>query len=296
MSTIILLHNPKSGDEAHSAQHLKTLVEQEGHACRYFSSKDESWQQLVNGTHILAVAGGDGTVRQAAKVLLQSNIHPLPTLAVIPSGTANNIATSLHMGTDAEAIIKSWKNCRLTPLDVGAVKCVNQQQFFIESIGFGVLPKLMKTMDEIEVDEETPEKEIQLARDLLHDITCLYQARHCHIMIDGQDYSGSYLMVEVLNIAFVGPNLNLAPLANPGDGELEIMLVPEDRREEFKTYIRAHQNQDDQENLFFKPIRGRHIELKWGGTDAHVDDEVIALEASQSITIGVNEGALNFLL
>lgn len=42
-----------------------------------------------------------------------------------------------------------------------------------------------------------------------------------------RDISGHCLLLEAMNIGFVGPNLNLAVGADPNDGGLDVVLVTE---------------------------------------------------------------------
>jgi undecaprenyl-diphosphatase len=56
-------------------------------------------RELAAGTRILAVAGGDGTMRAAAEALLESGA----TLAVIPSGTLNHFARRLEIDSPERA-------------------------------------------------------------------------------------------------------------------------------------------------------------------------------------------------
>ena len=40
-----------------------------------------------------------------------------------------------------------------------------------------------------------------------------------------------------MNTQSIGPNLNLAPFADPGDGQFEVILISERQRDEFATYV-----------------------------------------------------------
>ncbi len=45
------------------------------------------------------------------------------------------------------------------------------------------------------------------------------------VTVDGEDRSGDYLAVEVLNTPFVGPSVPLSADADPGDGLLDVVTV-----------------------------------------------------------------------
>ena len=49
------------------------------------------------------------------------------------------------------------------------------------------------------------------------------------IEADGEDLSGEYFLCEAMNIRSVGPNLSLAPEADPADGYLDLVLVSRER-------------------------------------------------------------------
>ena len=52
-----------------------------------------------------------------------------------------------------------------------------------------------------------------------------YPAKRVEITLDGKDFSGEYILVEVMNIQYIGPSLHLAPSADPGDGQLEVHVA-----------------------------------------------------------------------
>jgi diacylglycerol kinase (ATP) len=51
------------------------------------------------------------------------------------------------------------------------------------------------------------------------------------VTLDGRDVSSEYIMLELMNISYIGPNLCLAPHANPSDGLLDIVFVSKDERD-----------------------------------------------------------------
>jgi len=43
--------------------------------------------------------------------------------------------------------------------------------------------------------------------------------------LDGKEFSGDFLVLEIMNISHVGPGLNLAPNADPSDGLLDVVII-----------------------------------------------------------------------
>ncbi|HZG00055.1 MAG TPA: diacylglycerol kinase family protein, partial [Chitinophagales bacterium] len=233
---ITLLHNPSAGDEAHDKKHLKQLLDENGYDCRYASTKDIGWKAAVDAddTDLLLIAGGDGTVRKVTKRLLQRKlIDKLPPLALLPMGTANNIAKTVCADEDAGDIVAALADAQPTPFDIGRIGNVPEHEFFIESFGFGVFPYLMMEMKKRKIESDDPEEELKLARELLLELTHKYEAKECKLTIDGEDHSGKFILAEILNIKSIGPNLYLAPDADAGDGLFDVVLIPEEDKRLF---------------------------------------------------------------
>ncbi len=55
--------------------------------------------------------------------------------------------------------------------------------------------------------------------------------------LDGRDLSGSYLLFEVMNAQYIGPNLYLAPHGHPSDGVFDVVLATDSERGLLQHYI-----------------------------------------------------------
>jgi diacylglycerol kinase (ATP) len=303
MKTAKVLHNPGAGDGENSDKELIEYIEAEGYKCSYLSTKQKGWEKedwektTSSDVDFIIVAGGDGTVRKLAEELLDRKLieKKLP-IALLPMGTANNIAKTLGVTGDKLEIIKSWKKHSLKKFDVGRIDGLKKWTFFIESFGYGVFPRLMKQMRKLDKSAfESPEQKIKIALQLLHDIILNYKTKLCKIQVDGEDYSGKFVLAEVMNISSIGPNLHLAPFADPGDGLLEIVLVPESQRQEFADYVKG--KIDGKEMApFFTILKGKKINIYWEGVALHVDDEHVQLDEATDVAIEVHPGLLEFLV
>lgn len=292
-----LLHNPGAGDEEHSKKELMAQIQAEGFDCRYASTKKGDWKELKSDVDFLVVAGGDGTVRKVAKHLLNRKLIEKPyPIALLPSGTANNIACTLSIPTeDPQPVVESWKKNQRKRFDVGLVEGLPKRQFFLESVGYGVFPKLMAEMkDQQEKSTDSPEEKLKMALDVLDGIVQSYEARPCQIEIDGVDYSGTYLLVEVMNTRSIGPNLALAPAADPGDGQFEIVLVSESQRVGLLTYVQNRLN-GVEGDYWGTALKGRTVRMKWEGVEMHLDDQLVKSKKPRDIRVMIHEGALSFL-
>jgi diacylglycerol kinase family enzyme len=168
--------------------------------------------------------------------------------------------------------------------------------FFMEGFGVGIFPRMMKEMQrQDERHEENPEAELKSAQQMLHDLVKQYEPKRCSLKIDGIDYSEDYILVEIMNIKSVGPNLFLAPDADPSDGYLDVVLVRADEQDKFSTYMQ-HRIDGVEEPFTFNIVKGKCMEIKWKGTHAHIDDKLIEMDKSLTLKIEVHEGLLECLV
>lgn len=291
-----LLHNPTAGDQDHSEIELVKKISAHGIRCIYSSTKKEWVKDLSPDADFVIIAGGDGTVR---KVVLQfltgkagSKRYPI---ALLPMGTANNISRSLHLMGDAEDVIACWNKLHVKKFDVGKIAGFHEEMFFLEGFGFGIFPVLMASMKQLEEPDE-PEEKIKMALEILHDVVDSYAAKECKLEIDGVDHSGSYLMVEIMNIRSIGPGLILNGNADVGDGELEVVLLGEDKRKGFSAYIRDRISSSAHKDYDLPVIKGKSIKIAWEDEHTHIDDELIKAGKGKSYIVSILKHELEFLV
>ncbi len=266
---IALVHNPTAGS-GQEADDLVRLITEAGHDVRHRST-EKGWEQLLRQADLVVAAGGDGTVR---KVALAAADHALP-FATLPIGTANNIAKALGVLGDARELVETWSTSPRSeqPFDIGEVAAPWGCARFVEGIGGGLIADLISRADEIAADATLLGRETDRALYLLSELVREAPVRHWRIAADGEDLSGDYLAVEVLNIRFVGPNVPLAPAASPCDGLLDLVLVSDAERESLLAYLenRLHFAGGQLPALRVTQARGVEVEAP-AGVRLHLDD------------------------
>jgi diacylglycerol kinase (ATP) len=297
MKIVNLLHNPDAGNEDHSKEKLISLLEENGFDCLYSSLNKKTWKKMNEKVDFIVAAGGDGTIRRVTKQLLDRKpLEKTWPIALLPLGTANNIAQTLKINGNTEEIIQSWHNFNVKKFDVGRIHNLPDAQFFLESFGYGIFPYLIRKMKKMDKkDIETPEKEMQTALEILHEIIFSYEPKHCELKMDGVDHSGKFLLAEIMNTRLIGPNLFLSPHGDPGDGQFEIVLIPENDKDKLASYV-SNKIKGTEEPYSFQQFKAKNIKISWEGTHVHVDDEIIKTEKDEKIKIEVREGLLEFLV
>lgn len=269
-----LIHNPNAGEGKYSKTEIVKIMRKHGYKCAYVSSEKKSLKDIAPETQFIAIAGGDGTIRKTIMNLLGKKLKFKRPIALLPFGTANNIATSLGINEDVSKNVSTWDDYKLRNFDVGQVIGLEKAAYFIEALGFGLFPKLIDTLDKTDTAHiENADDEFELALSELLKITQSYPAIPCTIAIDDTIIKEDCLMVEVMNISRLGPNLKLSEKADPGDGFFDVVIVPADKRSVMERYIKGIS--EGKKPVFpIKPIQAKKLSIRWEGKDIHIDDEI----------------------
>ncbi len=230
-------------------------------------SPDDLAEALRDPGDLVIAAGGDGTIRGIA-LALAAQPGPRVPLALAPLGTANNIARTLGLTERTEQLLLGLSNPLRRPFDLGTIHAPWGESRFLEAFGFGLFASGMSAYD--------PDEGKSLLRAARAAFQTLrgYEPKDWQLSIDGEDISGRYLMVEVMNTSAMGLRLRLAPGADPGDGLFDIVLVREDASVGMGTYL-THLASGELETLDNISIRrGKKVTLAWDGSPVHFDEEV----------------------
>jgi diacylglycerol kinase (ATP) len=271
---VTLMHNPTAGRGHPTGDELKTLLRTAGYKVRYQSTKAKKCAHAIDApADLIVVAGGDGAIRKIALDLVGCDAP----LAVLPLGTANNIAKSLGISGTLAEIVAGWALARPRKLNVGQVRAPWGKTSFIEGMGCGLFTDVMAALDARE--ESAPalfaqtDNPLGVAVRALHDALADYRAFDLRATLDGADISGRYLLLEALNIRHVGPNLFLAPDADPSDGYLDFVLCTADKRREVADYL-AYRLEGKQAAPFLPVRKGKSLKLTWPGCAFRLDDRL----------------------
>jgi diacylglycerol kinase family enzyme len=271
---VTLIHNPNAGDDRQpTLGQLEALLKEAGYKVRYQSAKEAEWEKaLKRPADIVVVAGGDGTVTKVARRMIGKDVP----IAVLPMGTANNISKTLGISDmPVTQLIRAWKSAQRVTFDAGIARGPWGERYFIEGAGVGLLtsaiPKASKSKTLVQLKET--DAKVSYAQQLFREHLADAPAMEIKAAVDGEDISGRYLLLEVLNIQYIGPNLFLAPDLVRNDGEFDVVLVSEKHREKLRKHIK-HWQEGKLLPPEFETRRGKRIEIRWTGFPLHIDGKV----------------------
>ncbi len=297
-----LIHNPNAGDDKQAtAGQILALMKEAGYDVRYQSPKEKRWHKVLKKrADIVVVAAGDGTVGRVARRMIGKNIP----LAVLPMGTANNISKTLGIADlPVTQLIRGWKTARRLKFDAGVAVGPWGERYFIEGFGAGLLTTSIpeveanKTMAQLDEAGTKVTYAQQIFRERLADSPAVDVVGR----LDGKDISGRYVLFEVLNMKYIGPNLFLAPGMMRSDGEFQVVLLAEKDRRKLQGYIKNWQEGKPWPPQF-APRHGKKLRIKWTGYPIHIDDQIWPKhdknrhEVRENLDIRVKPKAVEFLV
>jgi len=264
-----LIYNPQAGIGPHpKPDEILAALKQAGHEPVYHPTSTESDLDyaLAEASDLVVVAGGDGSIRAVATRTLGKGVKITP----LPMGTANNIARLLPLPRDPFEIIAGLSDPVEYQWDLGRVKSSQSTEYFLEAMGVGMFADMMRRYRP-EIGKSIP-RGIKTILNTLKD----YQPKYIHVVLDGEDLSGSYVLLEVMNTPTVGLRFRLAPDAEPDDGQFDVVLIHANQRENYLDYMAGVLLGKLEDLPAVSVMRGRHLEIAWRGFPLHMDAEVRA--------------------
>jgi diacylglycerol kinase (ATP) len=177
----------------------------------------EKARQLVEaGAPLVAVYGGDGTVKEVAQSLALTSTH----LAIFPGGTGNALAAELGLPADLTraARLVCGAPAHLRPVDMGEVN----GELFVLRASLGCETELLRG-----ADRELKDRLGKLAYPAvaLHQIEALTPTRY-RLTVDGREIEAEGVQCTVANSLQMGlGGLALAQGADVSDGRLDVLVL-----------------------------------------------------------------------
>lgn len=218
----------------------------------------------------IAVAGGDGTVRLAAVEIAGSDT----ALSIVPQGTMNNFATALRLPLDLPSALRVSCTGEVREIDLGRV-CFpaaegdgSRSRLFTESAGVGLFANALALYGGHN-------------KSLWHGVRAvartLLDFRPSRIMLtrDGERHEEPMAWVVAANGFRMAQALPVAPGASVTDGELDVLVLGDLKRNELLPYYLAIRRQTHLALPKTQLFRARHLRLEARRPmPVHIDDRI----------------------
>ena len=265
---VTLIHNPSAGEGNSSADELMEWLADAGFDTRYQSTDEDDWKSVLKKpAEFIIAAGGDGTVTKVATAL-----PPDALLAILPLGTANNLATSFGIHGATRRLIASLPKLKPRPFDLWRAAGPWGEETMIEGSGIGAITETGTALHlaaDIPID---PLDKLTLARMVMKNLVTRLRPFELRAEADGKVIEGSFLAFEVMNIGLAGPQLSLCGKARSDDGQLDIAVVRTEERDEFAEWLAGGAKKSWRKAPL---LRCRSLELTWHGERLRLTDGIV---------------------
>jgi diacylglycerol kinase (ATP) len=211
------------------------------HEFRVSGSAEELTAQVraaaEEGAPTVAVLGGDGSVGLAANGILETGA----TLAVLPSGTGDDFAHSLGVGS-LGAAVRALADPNVVPIDVVRVATGTERRVYVNVAGAGFDSEVNEAANAMRLDVGATATYVASVVKTLSRFT----PAGFRIELDDDVVEGPHMLVVVANAVRYGGGMRVAPTASVVDGALDVLLL---RALGTGAFLRA----------FPKVFRGTHI-------------------------------------
>ncbi len=248
MKTLIIL-NPSSANK--KTMGIKDLIESEFKKlkidyCIHISKSlediiDVTKKNLKKDFSSFIAVGGDGTIHYMANVLAGTNKN----LGAIPTGSGNDITTTLGLPTDIKKCCQIIKKSRIRRIDLGLI---NDKYYYMAVAGSGFDSEVNDLANNTRFPIKGPSKYTYAVYKTL----ISFKSKKFLLSYNNKQKEVMGMMIAAANMSCYGGGMRIAPLADCADGLLDICVI--------KRMSKIHFIK-----IFPKVYTGKHV------SDSHVE-------------------------
>ena len=224
------------------------------------------------GVDIVVAVGGDGTVNEVARAIVETKT----ALGIIPCGSGNGLARHLMIPINAKGAITNINKCVIHDLDYG---CINGMPFFCTcGMGFDAFISMKFAM----AGKRGP---ITYVENVLK-AGLSYKPETYEIEDETGTETYKAFLVSVANASQYGNDAYIAPQASMSDGMLDVIIMePFDMIQAAQVSIDMF-NKTLDKNSQIKTFHSKHIHIHRAKPGViHYDGDPIMADADVDITI-----------
>lgn len=169
----------------------------------------------VAGGRRVVLVGGDGTLHSALNAA-----YPLPEIALVPTGRANNVARALGVPADVAAAAHAAITAPARPVDVLRVESEVGLLWCVEGVSAGIQADARARY------EGENSGDLRAGVDAFRDALRAYHPYDVDLEVDGRTgFLGQAAQVFLSNLPFFGFGFRVDPVARAADGLLEAIVL-----------------------------------------------------------------------
>lgn len=271
-----VIYNPTSGGSGFDPQEIYRRLD--GYELEWIetgSAEETENAARERSEGLLIVAGGDGTITKVVNGLGRAGFPESVTLALLPRGTGNDLASTLAVPEDEEGAVETIRSGKTRELDIIRVRHEGDEDRFLINVATGGVGAHVTA----EADDEMKRRwgkmaylmsALKSARD--------FEAQKMRLDLDGVERKVRAINVAIGNGRYAGGGWPATPRANPEDGLIDLVVIEDEGLPEILALTpEALIGSDylDREGVYFD--RAKEIRVETGPSEFEftVDGEVI---------------------
>jgi diacylglycerol kinase (ATP) len=189
-------------------------------AQNYQALLEQVREALTIPAHALVLVGGDGMVHLGVQIASETGV----ALGMVPSGTGNDVARHLEIPLSVEGGLSHLLEALELPprhIDQGLSNGPDGSVIpFLCVLSAGFDASVNERANRLRFSHGRHRYTLALLIELV-----MFRTRRYQVEIDGQDFSGEYLLVAVANARGFGGGMKVAPDAVIDDGLFDVVLI-----------------------------------------------------------------------
>ncbi len=207
-----------------------------------------------DGYKIVIAMGGDGTVEAVMRGLIGNKAR----LGIVPTGTENNISTSLGIPTDLQEACTLIASANTLKLDMGQVTTRKGKKFyFFELVIVGLLAAVYPDANKVANGKLSSIKDAAMTFIQQEDKPTVFLT-----MDEESKIKVNTMLVVISNTPVFGKKFLVAPNASLEDGLLDISVYPDFGKVELLHYYAEVMNGGNSDNGKVHHYQARKVKIK----------------------------------
>lgn len=234
-----------------------------------------------NKYDVVVAVGGDGSVNEVAKGLIDSNT----ALAFIAAGSGNGMARHLRIPMDFEKALHVINTGKVIPIDTLRAN----DEFCTGTIGVGFDAHVAHLFS------QSPKRGYSTYVKLVLTEFYKYKPQMRELLVDDKQVTKECFLLTFANSSQFGNNAVIAPFADVTDGIIDISMMKKFMLAHAPHLIYRLMHNKIHESKYFEMMTAKNIVLKNNGTlKAHIDGEPVTF--STDVHVKVVAKSLNVLV
>ena len=283
---IVFVINPNSGTHNSSTflKHVEKVMDAHFEWSVRFTERANHATEIAaeavkNGADAVIAVGGDGTVNEVSRALIDTET----ALGVIPSGSGNGFARHLKIPLSEKAALRRIMNFETLRIDTAILNDTS----FIATAGLGFDAEVGWRFSEL--DKRGMASYVKATAETFFK----FKPEYYELVIDGKEMITKAFLLTFANVGQYGNNAWIAPSASVTDGKLNVCILKEFPPLLAPEILFRLFNRQIEESKYYQMIHAEKILVK-NPKKFHLDGE--PLEASGDLHIAINPASLNVIV